>query len=407
MSWKRWLILTLLLLSLGAGGWYSWRQRETDEKTRLLTAKVITATIEETTTALGTLQPLNYVDVGTQVSGQLKKIHVALGDTVHAGDLLAEIDPSLLITKVESDRAQLQALEAQLAEKTAQNVLAKAQFARQKTMLAADATSREALQSAESTLKTTAAQMVQIAAQMRQVESSLRANETNLGYTRILAPMNGTVVTLPARQGQTLNATQQAPTLLRIADLTTMTVWTQVSEADISRLKLGMTAWFTTLGRPEKRHYSRLRQILPTPDVVNNVVLYNALFDVENPDQELGIQMSAQVSFVHGAAKDALLVPISALNAGVAEKGSEKRERDKETRKERPNKDQTTVRLLVAGKPENRVVEVGVKNRLQAQILSGLAEGDEVVIASPEKRPGASTSPLLMNRRPTGGGRGR
>ncbi|NGZ06385.1 MAG: efflux RND transporter periplasmic adaptor subunit [Magnetococcales bacterium] len=403
MSWKRIVLITVLLSALSGGGWHVWQQRTNEEQGRLITAKVTRGTIEETTTALGILHPLTYVDVGTQVSGQIKKIHVALGATVREGELLAEIDPTVFATKVESDRAQIQALEAQLEEKSAQHTLARNQLERQKKMLAANATSHEALQSAETSTRTTAAQMAQLTAQIRQITASLRANEANLAFTRILAPMSGTVVTLPARQGQTLIANQQAPLLMRVADLTTMTVWTQVSEADISRLQLGMPAWFTTLGRPEKRHHGQLRQILPTPDVVNNVVLYNALFDVSNPDLELAIQMSAQVSFVHAAATDALLVPVSALGNAALDKDKDK-DKDKEKRAHRTPG--TTVRLMIDGKPESRTVEVGVKNRLQAQILSGLEEGDEVVIAAPEKRPSSGNSPLLM-KRPSSGGRGR
>ncbi|GAB0058261.1 Macrolide export protein MacA [Candidatus Magnetaquicoccaceae bacterium FCR-1] len=386
MSGIRKLVIFALLVVLGTGGWYAWSKRDGADKGLQTTAKVIRGDIEETTTALGTLQPLNYVDVGTQVSGQLMKIHVALGDTVKSGDLLAEIDPTLFITKVESDRAQLQVFEAQLAERKAHHALAKAQYDRQKGMLAANATSQDAHQSAEATLKGSTAQIAQITAQIRQTEFSLKANETNLAFTRILAPMTGTVVTLPARQGQTLIAAQQAPILLRIADLSTMTVWTQVSEADITRLKLGMEAWFTTLGQPDKRHYGKLRQILPSPDVVNSVVLYNALFDVENPNLELGIQMSAQVSFVHAMAKDALLLPITAL----AIKG-------------KPG--EATARLLQDGTPITRKVTLGVKNRLQAQILSGLEEGNEVLIGGAEKKPTSGGSIFGMSH--PGGGKPR
>ncbi|MBF0262667.1 MAG: efflux RND transporter periplasmic adaptor subunit [Magnetococcales bacterium] len=386
MSGLKKMLILLLLAALGAGGWYAWSKRDGTDKTRQTTVKVTRGDIEETTTALGTLQPLNYVDVGTQISGQLMKIHVALGDTVKAGELLAEIDPTLFITKVESDRAQLQMFEAQLAERKAQHALAKAQYDRQKSMLAANATSQDAHQSAEATLKGSAAQIAQITAQLRQTEFSLKANETNLAFTRILAPMTGTVVTLPARQGQTLIAAQQAPLLLRIADLATMTVWTQVSEADITRLKLGMDAWFTTLGLPDKRHYGKLRQILPSPDVVNSVVLYNALFDVENPNLDLGIQMSAQVSFVHAVAKDALLLPVTAL-----------------TIKAKP--DEATVRLLQNGQVSTRKVTLGVKNRLQAQILSGLEEGDEVLIGGLEKKSASGGSIFGMSH--PGGGKPR
>jgi macrolide-specific efflux system membrane fusion protein len=130
--------------------------------------------------------------------------------------------------------------------------------------------------------------------------------------------MTGTVVSLTAQQGQTLNATQTAPIILRIADLATMTVWTQVSEADVPRLKPGMGPYFTTLGDQSQKWHGKLLQIQPTPDVVNNVVLYPALFDVANPDGKLMTQMSAQVFFVVAAVKNAVTVPVAALHRPAA-----------------------------------------------------------------------------------------
>src|SRR5690606_34112149 len=139
--------------------------------------------------------------------------------------------------------------------------------------------------------------------------------------TRIVAPMAGTVVSITARQGQTLNANQQAPTILRIADLSTMTVETQVSEADIGRLRLGMDVWFTTLGANGQRWESQLRRTDPTPTVTNNVVLYNALFDVPNADRRLMTQMTAQVFFVVARAEDAITVPLAALSGLTPARG--------------------------------------------------------------------------------------
>jgi macrolide-specific efflux system membrane fusion protein len=378
----------IVLAVLGfAGGLTAWLVygRSAGEATGWITAKAQKGDIEDATTALGTLQPLNYVDVGTQVSGQLRRIHVEIGQQVKEGQVLAEIDPILYGTKVEAGRAQAQSLRAQLVEKQAQHALAEEQFERQNRMLKANATSQDAFQSAQTALKTSQAQVAQLRAQIQQVESSLKGDEANLGYTKIYAPMTGTVVSQPARQGQTINATQQAPTIVRIADLSTMTVWTQVSEADVNKLKIGQDAYFTTLGKPDQKRWGKLRQILPTPEILNNVVLYNALFDVPNTEGDLGIQMSAQVFFVHAAAKDAILVQLSAL--AQADKG-----------KGRGAKKQEGAAILVMqdGKPEPRPVTVGVKNRVQAQILSGLDEGAEVVIGQrlPEaKRAGQQTPP--------------
>lgn len=350
--------LAAAVLVAAGGGWW-WLQRG-DTAANWTTTRAVRADIEDTTTALGTLQPLEYVDVGTQVSGQLRRLYVQVGDQVTKGQLLAEIDPTVYGSKVDAGEANIRNLEAQLAEKQAQATLAEELFARQQRMLAVNATSTEAYQNAQTTLKAARAQVGQLQAQIAQVQSTLRGDQANLGYTKIYAPMSGTVVSQTSRQGQTLVAAQQAPTILRISDLSTMTVWTQVSEADIGKLKLGQAVYFTTLGQPDHKRYSVLRQILPTPEVLNNVVLYDALFDVANSEGDLGIQMSAQVFFVHAAAKDAVVVPASALSQAAGKT--------------------PTILVMKDGAPEARAVSVGVRNRVQAEITSGLAEGEEVVI---------------------------
>ncbi len=372
------------IMAAGGGTWW-WMGRDA-AAAKWITAKAVRADIEDTTTALGTLQPLEYVDVGTQVSGQLRRVFVQVGDQVTEGQPLAEIDPTVYGTKVDASQANLRNLEAQLAEKRAQATLADELFARQQRMLAVNATSQEAFQNARTQQAAARAQVAQLQAQIAQVQSTLRGEQANLGYTKIYAPMTGTVVSQSARQGQTLVASQQAPTIVRIADLSTMTVWTQVSEADVGKLKLGQPVYFTTLGRPEARRQSTLRQILPTPEVLNNVVLYNALFDVGNPDGDLGIQMSAQVFFVHASAKDVVVVPAAALAQG---KGKDKGAG-------------STVLVMKDGEPQPRPVRVGVRNRVQAQIVEGLAEGEEVVIgqrlAEAKKAPGAAQRPAAPPR---------
>jgi macrolide-specific efflux system membrane fusion protein len=318
--------------------------------------------LEETVSATGTLQPRDYVDVGTQVSGQLKVVHVEIGDVVEEGDLLAEIDPAVYRAKVDAAQAQLLHLQAQLAERQAQRKLAEQKAQRQANMMREDATTAEALQTAEAELESAKAQIDALKAQIQQVRSTLRGDQANLSYTKIHAPMAGTVVTQAAKAGQTLNANQSAPVVLRIADLSTMTVQTQVSEADVSRLRVGMPVYFSTLGGEGKRWHANLRQVNPTPEVVNNVVLYNALFDVPNVDGELMTQMTAQVFFVVGQAKDVLVVPAAALELG---RGG------------------TTIRVQTAdGGFERREVELGLVTRVAAEVRSGLAPGERVATAA-------------------------
>ncbi|MFN4310092.1 MAG: efflux RND transporter periplasmic adaptor subunit [Ferrovibrio sp.] len=352
---------TALAVLLAGGAWWYWSARA-DTRPPFRTHTVALGSVEDTVSAVGTLQPLNYVDVGTQVSGQLKKIYVDFGQRVQQGDLLAQIDPTVYEARVAADQANLLALKAQRADKQVQLGLAEKQFERQRRLLAERATSQDSYDSAEASRRSLLAQIAVLDAQIQQGESTLRSDQANLGYTKIYAPMTGTVVDISARQGQTLNANQSAPIILRIADLDTMTVKTQVSEADVPRLIIGMPAYFTTLGQPDKKRTGSLRQILPTPETVNNVVLYSALFDVPNPEHDLLTQMSAQVFFVVAKAENLPIVPVAAL---------------------RPLPNDSTrfaLRVLENGEPARRVVEVAASNRVNAAISSGLRAGEEVVL---------------------------
>src|SRR5699024_7729482 len=306
----RFVVLVLLAVAVAAAWWF---YRAPTKELPPETAQVVREDIEHLVTAIGSLEPHDYVDVGAQVSGQLQELHVDVGDEVEQGDLLAEIDADVQEARVAGSRAQLLALEAQLRERNAQRELAELQWQRQQRLAKDKATSEEALQSANAQLQTVRAQIDALKAQIEQHKASLKADEATLGYSKIYAPMSGTVVSLDARRGQTLNANQQAPILMRIADLSTMTVWTQVSEADVTRLKVGMPVYFSPLGNADKRWHGTLRQVLPTPEEVNNVILYTALFDVENSSGELMTDMTAQVFFVLAEAENALTVPASAV----------------------------------------------------------------------------------------------
>jgi macrolide-specific efflux system membrane fusion protein len=347
-------LAALAALAASLYGWQAWSASRAGTE-RFLTAAVERTDLEDVVTATGTLQPRDYVDVGTQVSGQLQKLHVAIGSMVKKGELLAEIDPTVYRSRVDADQAQLRNLNAQRAEAQAKLALAEQQLKRQQNLMKADATTADALQSAQAAARVAVAQLEALKAQIQQTESTRRGDEANLGYTKIYAPMAGTVVSQTAKEGQTLNANQQAPLILRIADLSTMTVDAQVSEADVSRLSLGMEVYFKTLGGGEHRWTGRLRQVNPTPTLVNNVVLYDALFDVPNDEGRLMTQMTTQVFFVVAHAEKALTVPLGAVRNG-------------------------TVRVVGEnGNIETRPVKLGLKTRVAAQVLAGLQEGEQVV----------------------------
>ena len=369
------LIIPCLLLAAALAAW----PLLTPGRDAYDTVPVTRGDIESSVTALGTLQPRQYVDVGAQASGQIHKIHVDVGSEVKEGQLLVEIDPSTQTAKLDASRFAIDNLKAQLQEQGALHDLAQHKYRRQQHLAKGGATREEDVQSAQAEVRTTQARIDMFTAQIRQARASLRSDEAELGYTRIYAPMAGTVVALDAREGQTLNAQQQTPLILRIARLSPMTVWAQVSEADIGQVKPGMQAWFTTLSGGNRRWSSSVRQVLPVPPKPLNetgqgggspasksgsdrVVLYTVLLDVDNHDQALMPEMTTQVFFVAGQARDVLLAPIVALQ-GTAE--SER---------------QTAHIVTTSGKVEPREIRTGISDRLRVEIIDGVNEGDHLLI---------------------------
>jgi macrolide-specific efflux system membrane fusion protein len=399
----RWLLLVLVLAVAGAGGWYYLRGSDSPEtQNQPLLARVEIGDIENTISSAGSLKPSDFVDVGAQVSGQLQKLHVEVGDKVEVGQLLAEIDARTQASRVQASRAALAALEAQIMSRQASLDLARANAQRQERLMAANATSQQDFDTAVANLASAEASYTQLQRQIEQSRSTLSTEETSLEFTRIYAPIAGTVVSIEMNEGRTLNANQQAPTILRIADLSTMTVQAEISEADIGNLRIGMDIYFTTLSGGQRRWRGSLRQILPTPVIENNVVLYTGLFDVDNTDGTLLPEMTAQVFFITAAAYDVLTVPVGALSYGApaaadgapgagapgdAEARIAAARQGRPAGRRPPSGDGTvparrpaTVTVMAAdGTQQARDIVVGVSSRINAQVISGLEEGEQVV----------------------------
>lgn len=375
---RRWIASFVLLGVIAAAiGWY-FLGGDGDDIASYRTQPAIKGDLEKTVTALAQVKPKTYVDVGTQVSGQLRKVAVEIGDVVKQGQLLAEIDPTVYQTRVLADRAKIENLKAQLEQTRAQLVLDQAREERARSLFATNATSKDAFELATANLKINQAKIASFEAQIKEMEATLAGDEANLNYTKIYAPQAGTVVDQIAFEGQTLNANQTAPIIVRVADLDVMTVWAQVAEADVPRITVGMPVYFTTLGMPDKRYSATVRQVLPTPQTVNDVILYNVLVDIPNKERDLLPSMTAQVFFVLGSVKDALLVPVAAL------------------RPSQRDKDAFIVRVLENGAVKVKRVSVGLQDRNLAEIKSGLKEGEQVIVGqvqrSNEKKKGFSFS---------------
>jgi len=369
MAYLRWSTLIFVLAALIGGVYWSFKPKtELDHSRSVL--EVIRGDIEENVTAQGKLEPKEYVDVGSQVTGQLQRLYVDIGDNVTAGQLLAEIDPRVYAARVRADEANIKNLQAQLAGQQAQVIFARQQFERNRELMKFKGVSEQDFQNSEFTLKDAVATAESIQAQIEQIESALSGNRTNLGYTKIYAPIDGTVVTRVARLGQTLNANQTTPMILQIAKLDAMTVRAQVAEADIMRLKPGMPVYFTTLGAGERRWHGSVRQILPSPEIINNVVLYNVLVDVDNRDRQLMSGMSTQMFFVLGKAEQVPLIPAAALGLRL------------------PKKDNGigrayTVHVVSVDGIREKVVHVGLQNRRLAEARDGIQVGEQLVGLSP------------------------
>ena len=375
-SW--WLIGALLVAGAGGLGYY-WVFGKA--KITYATATVVRGEIESTVVAAGVLQPILYVDVGAQTSGKLQSLKVKRGDQVAKDQLLAEIDPVLADSALTSASATLQNITSQHTLKQAQLVLAQAQKDRTDKLFAAGVVSSSDRDVAKANFDVASADVASIAAQMKEATAAVDTAKANLGYTKITAPMAGEVVSITTLEGQTINANQQAPNILRIADISTMTVWSQVSEADIGDVMPGQDVYFTVLGG-SRRWTSKVRQILPTPELINNVVFYDVLFDVPNPDRQLNIQMTAQVFIVLAQSKGVLLIPAAAV--GNAPQGS-----------------QMTVQVLKPdGSIELRPIKIGIKSEISAEVTDGLKEKEQVVIRAISATGTPTKSPLTTRKGP-------
>jgi len=352
-----------------------------------VTAPVRLGDIENAVLATGKLDAFERVNVGAQVSGQVKSLKVKLGDRVTKGQPIADIDDLPQRNDLRNAEAALNVAKADLQAKQALLKQAESRFKRQKRMLKDEAGSREDFEAAEATLAATRAELIALNARIVQAQIEVDKKKVDLSYTRILAPMDGIVIAVITQQGQTVNANQSAPTIVKLAQLDVMTIKAQISEADITRVTQGQKAYFTIFSEPDKKYDATLRTVELAPESImkddslsgggsasgsgsaNASVYYNALLDVPNPENRLRIAMTAQVSLLLGEAKNTLLVPIQAVHKNA-------------------DKKQQVQVLAKDHKLEMREVKTGITNNVDVQILSGLKAGDNVVLAQESAKPG-------------------
>jgi macrolide-specific efflux system membrane fusion protein len=331
--------------------------------------------VEVSVVAAGSLLPKQMVNVGAQVSGQLMSLSVRAGDRVSTKQLIAEIDPTLPENALRSATAAVEILKAQRRSAEASLLLAEQSLKRNSELVSDGFTSRQDYEIAVSTVNVRRAELDGLLAQIAGAQVTLDTARANLSYTRITAPIEGTVIGIVTKQGQTVNANQSAPVIVVIANLDVMTVTAQISEADVPKVKIGQRARFTTLGDSDRQYSGSISSIDSVPDsfvedltsvgarksgTVNNAVYYLARFEIDNNDHVLRTGMTVQVNIVLTEAKKALTIPASAL-------------------RDRVTNGMTSVRVISAsGGNEVRQVNIGLDNNIVAEVRGGLSRGERV-----------------------------
>lgn len=391
------------LAALALGGWWWWSRSQKDPLADLLVAQATIGDIQQTVQATGTLRPVRLVAVGAQVSGRITALAVAVGDRVKKGDLVATIDSLTQENGLKSAKAALADVRAQKREKEASLVYAQAVLERETATFAKQASSKDAFESARATVETTRAQIEALTAQIAQAEVKVDTAQVDLGYTRIVAPIDGTVLLVMAQEGQTVNAVQSAPTIVVLGRIDRMTVRAEISEADAPKVKVGQPVTFSILGDIERRWEATLEALDPAPDTLrsdsaitsstsssasssssssssSSAIYYYGRFDVPNPDGMLRTYMTAQIRVILGEAKGVVTVPTAALSPAGRDGGR-------------------TVDVVAAdGTTARRAVTTGLDDKVRVEIRSGLEAGERVVVGRRSTEAKASSMP-----RPPGG----
>lgn len=372
---KPWWAKLLLLVALGAAGFGLWRLiNPPPPPPPPPTGEAKAADITQLVQAAGILQPRVKVDVGAQVSGQVQKLHVELGQQVKKGELLVSLDPELARSDVVQAEAALAQQAALIDSREVDLKLLGAEAARQRRLLAKEATAAVEAERAETELAKLQAELRGANAQLKRLQAELDNRRLRLGYTSIRAPMDGTVVNLPVQEGQTVIAVQITPVMVTLANMDEITVRARVPEADIASIRVGQVARFVTLAGEAQRYEGKVRVIQPVPDRAGNAVFYNVLFEVDNRARKLLSDMTVQVSIETGGVKQALSIPMVALG----ERGDDGRY-------------EVTV-LEAKDKQVPRKVRTGLQDGARIQVTDGLKAGDKVLLAPPSAASAAASA---------------
>lgn len=374
--WRLWLAVLIALLIAG----YFVVRSLTQKEPLPATMAIARGDIESSVLATGTLRPKNLVAIGAQATGRILSLKVKPGQQVKAGDVVALIDSTNQQNGLNKAQATLRQNEATRTQYLAEQELARQDLARNQMMIGRNAVARAEYDKAVSALKSKEAQVANSEAAIAVSKIDVQIAETNLAYTRITAPVDGTILATVVQEGQTVNAEQSAPTIAILGQLDTMTVEADISEADITQVREGMPVYFTISGQSTKRYDAKLEKIEPAPDSIvsdksftttaatasssatASAIYYKGIFSVPNPDGLLRTYMTTEVHILLANARNVLIAPVSAL-------------------RDTKEANRALVRVVtVDDNLEERTVETGITDKINTEIRSGLNEGDRIVI---------------------------
>ena len=400
-------LVALLLLCLIV--FFLWKRHSADSENqaRYETAEVSRGTVAAKVTATGTLSALVTVQVGSQVSGRIAEILVDYNSSVKKGQVLARLDPELFRAALAQEEANRLTARANLNQAAVQSRLTEREYKRSEDLYKRSLASESERDTALAAHERAKAAEEAAAGALAQAQAALNRAQINLSYATIYSPNDGVVISRSVDVGQTVAASLQAPTLFTIAeDLRRMQVDTAVSESDVGKLNQGMEASFQVDAYPRRTFKGTVRQVRNAPQISQNVVTYDAVIDVENPELLLKPGMTANVTFILGRKDDALLVPNAALRfrmdgVATANDDTNKPERDAaEPAADAPER--RRVWVLKDNRPRPVMLTLGLSDGSRTEVLSGeLTEGDLVIVDMEQtEKSGFSGPPLGAPRVP-------
>lgn len=374
-KWVKRFVWLLVVVVLAAVVWSLFFKPK--DQMNFVTDDVRRSDIMQTVNATGEIAAAQLVDVGAQASGQIKKLYVKLGQQVKKGDLIADIDSTTQLNTLNTNKAKLDTYRAQLVSAQIALKMKQRAFDRERALMGQDATSKADFDNAQDNLAAARANVAELKSQIRQTQIAINTSEADLGYTRITAPMDGTVVSIPVEEGQTVNSSQNTPTIVQLADLSKMLNKMQIAEGDMSKVKAGMHLTFTTLADNNKVRKATLEAVDPgltkmsqgsydtSTDTTDTAIYYYARALVPNDDGTLHIGMTTQNNIFVKSVRNVLTVSNQAI---------------------RHNRGKKVVKVLGDNQQvQEKQIETGITDGMRTEVKSGLKEGDRVVLSALSK----------------------